>query len=367
MIAWQFDLARELGCERIICICEGTGPELIDLQRSAEADGLQFNLIRGPLQLVGLVSADQELVAIADGLVIDRALATSSFAERRGVAALPAQAGIAAGFERIDAEYAWAGLLITRANIAEKLAEMPPDSDTIALLLRLALQAGTPVIPIDKERLDSADLMLADAPEKLVARENALLNRGASSAPWIGPGNALAQRLSRKLAPGALEKGPMAALGLSALASTAAIGLAAFEQSFWAILLLGLGAFSLACGQGLRDIRSRLFGKPAQRRFTQISNGLFDISAIATLTLPAVPFTLAERLFLPLVMVGMLRLSERLVSGSLRALWSDRILLAALLAPAAWFGVTSQAMALIVLIALGFCLIWRDRTPITRN
>ena len=162
ILVWQADLAISLGCERIVCLAQGPTPELLELQQELEEKGLSFQLIRGSLQLVSLLSADQDILVLADGLVFDRELAHAAIGDKRGIAALPAEEGIAAGFERIDANRAWAGLLVARANIVERLADMPPDVDTISLILRLALQAGVPVVLCDKQHLDSGNVLIGN-------------------------------------------------------------------------------------------------------------------------------------------------------------------------------------------------------------
>ena len=367
IIAWQLDLAARLECERVVCLCSGPSPELLDLQQDAERRGMQFNLIRGPLQLVGLVSADHGILVIADGLAVDVRLGSELLGQGRGIATLPAEAGIPAGFERIDADHAWAGMLIARGSIVEKLADLPPDSDTIALLLRLALQSGVRRVELEKEALDSGELILATSVDKLGQRERTLLDRSVASAVWSGPGEAIAQRLARRLAPGALDRGPMIALAGSAMLAAASVGLASVGQSLAAVPALGISAFLLATSQALGGLRSRLFGGVIRRKFRTTSNALLDIAMIAVLTLPAAAFMLPRRVFLPLVMVGLLRLIERHSSTRWAAFWGDRTLLLLLLTPALWFGLQTQAMAGIILSVLVFGLLLPNKPQITAD
>lgn len=367
VIAWQADLARELGCERVICLCGGSSPDLIELQREVEAAGLKFNMIRGPLHLVGLATADQDIVVFADGLVIDRALALELLGDRRGILALPADAGIAAGFERIDAEHAWGGVLVARANIVEQLADLPPDSDTVSLLLRLALQAGTRRMAVAKDRLDSGELLLALDQTELSRREKALLDLGGGRPHWLAAGQAGANWLARRLAPDWLARGPMIAGGLAGLLMVGAVAAATLERPFAAFCSMALGAFALTTGNAMRSIRLRLVGRDGNTRLAAIGEALFDAFAVAALTLPSLPFMLPKRLFLPLVLIGLLRLAARLGPAKVRAMWSDRSLLFALLAPAAWFGVQTQAIALLVLAALAYCLISERNSRITTD
>ena len=161
VLHWQADLALALGCERIVCLASATLSEIEDVQHYVERNGSEFHLIDTMLQFVRLVSADQEVVVIADGVVLDRAQLPDHLIKGRGVLSIPAEPALAAGFERIDADYAWAGLLISRGSIVERVADMPPDSDVIALLLRLALQARTPLISLQADVLEDGSLLLA--------------------------------------------------------------------------------------------------------------------------------------------------------------------------------------------------------------
>ena len=367
VIAWQVDLARELGCERIVCLSEGASPELIDLQRESEASGLRFNMIRGPLHLVGLVSADHDIVAIADGLVLERSLASVELADKRGILALPAEDGIAAGFERIDAEYAWAGLFVARANIAAQLADLPPDSDTMSVLLRLALQAGTRRVPVGKERLDSGELLLAMDRSELVRREKALLDHGGPSVPWSAPGKKAANWLARRFAPEGLARGPAIAGVSASVLGIGAVALSWVDQAFYGLLALSAGAIALGMGQCMSGMKARLLGQPEKAKLRRISNSLLDILGVCVLILPSLPFMLPRRAFLPLVLIGLLHLASRSGSARWKAMWNDRVLLFVTLAPAAWFGFLTQAMAVIVLAALVYCLISGRKSPITTD
>lgn len=365
VIAWQADLVRELGCNRIICLCDGPTPELLALQQAAEADGVKVNLIRGPLQLVGLVSADHELLVLADGLVPDRAIAERLFREGRGVATLPAEAGIAAGFERIDAANSWGGVIVARGSIVERLADMPPDSDCVSLILRLALQSGTRTVALDTAWLNSGQWMLMSNAEQVSARENALLDAHATQVHWTGPGRAIAAKLARRLAPGQLERGPAMFGGAFILGSLGAIGAASQEYVPVALLLLAFSGFCLATARALGRFKNGLFGREMRPVFDKHGKDLLDIVAIASLTVPANLPMLGRRIFLPLVLIGLLRLAERITAPRFQALWGDRIALAVILAAGAWLGVLTETMAVVSLLALAFCLFFKPKASIT--
>lgn len=366
LIAWQVDLARDLGCQRIICLAERVTEALGDLRHQVEAEGLDFHLVRGPLPLVSLLSADQELAVFADGLVADRERLASAFNDNRGVLALPVEEGLAAGFERIDADYAWGGVLVARARIVEQLAEMPPDSDTISLLLRLALQAGTPLIPLQAEVVQNGEWLLVTERAALVQREEALLDRSIESELSLAPGIAASSRVARRLAPDGLERGPAFAMATGYLGLIGALTLAQFSMPVAGLAVFALAAFALGIGAALDRLKARLrgIGKSAGRadwRRLAVDGVLGTL-----LAMPLEQGNLPERFFLPVMLLALLRLAETLVPERWRASWQDRILLAAVLLPAAWFGVLDQALAVFCLLTVSSCLFFRGKIEITR-
>lgn len=366
LLEWQVDLAQEMGCSRILCLCERDIDPLHDARRAAERQGLEFHLVPGPLQLVRQLTADHELLVMADGLVADRALLAERLGAERGILTLPDEAGIAAGFERIDADHAWGGVFVARAQIAERLAELPPDSDAVSALLRLALQSGTRLVPLSDEVLDSGDWLLVRDRQALSQREAALLDRSVERAFWRAPGIALGRRLARRLAPDWLERGPAAASALGATGLLGAIGFAASEMPLAALACYLFGGLALATRAALVSLRSRLRGMGAAPGRGRVADALVDLTLVVVLALPLQRIDAFERLFLPLMLLGLVRLAGMVAPAAWRALWSDRSLLALLLLGAAWLGVLDQALALLSLVTLAYCLYLRKDSQITQ-
>jgi molybdopterin-guanine dinucleotide biosynthesis protein A len=365
LIDWQLDLVRDLGCERVICLAQGPSSELDNFRTRTERLGLEFHAIGGPLQLVGLVSADQELVVLGDGVVFDREFLKEAFTERRGVAVVPADAGIDARFERVDAQWAWGGLFIARAQIAEQLAEMPADSDTISLLLRMALQSGTRLVEIDAERLDDGSLLLATSGTIIENRENALLDRGVKQISWFGPGNALAQLAARKSAAKWISRGPQMSLATAIGAVLGAAALIQYSQLLWALVALFIAALVGSYSMALFSLKSKLLGVERPKYLYIIFNIIIDISLIISLTYP-VDVGWQQRLFSAVTLLGGWRLAELLSSKKLESFWRDRSILIAILIFGLVLGLTSIIIQLLVLIALAFCLFLAGRSKITQ-
>ena len=197
-------------------------------------------------------------------------------------------------------------------------------------------------------------------------REEALLDRSVESAAWSAPGTALSRRFARALAPDALDRGPATALGLGALGLLGAVVLAQLGLSLAGLTSFIVGAFTLKLGEALGRLKARLRGIGPGTRRADLLRNILDFSLVMALSLPFELDSLPQRMFLPLMFVGLLRLGESLAPEKWRAAWGDRLLAASILLPAAWFGVLDQAVAGLSLLALGLCLFFRRESKITR-
>lgn len=366
VIEWQLDLARDLGCERIICLADQPSPQLEHFRDRVEAFDLEFQAIGGPRQLAGLITADQDLVVIGDGVILDREAQRGVLNEGRGVAVIPAEAGIAAGFERVDAAHAWGGLLVARGRIVEGLAEMPSDSDTVSLLLRLALQARTPLVKLPPEWLVDGTLTLATNVGQVELREAALLDRSSYEISWFGSFDALAHWLARRLAPGALVHGPIAATGLSLALIAAAIALAAYSRITGAFVALALAALLASLAIGLSGLKARLLGAVRSRNMMFLFKLLLDASGILIMVGPWGGGLPSAQMSLGFLIVGLWRLAERAGPRTIAPLWQDRTLFAAILVGASWLHALAPTLQGLSLMVLAYCLFFAYRPGLTR-
>ncbi len=359
VLAWQFDVVRSLGCERVICLCEAPGPDILQLQHEAEAAGVQFHAVRGPLQVVGLVTADQDLVMLLDGLVIAPDLAAKLSEGGRMIASLPAASSLASDypsdFERIDATRAWAGLAIIRGSLAAKLADLPADSDTMSLLLRLGLQSGGKDVPLANEHLTSGELLLAADGEGLVKRQETLIARSAERISWLGPARALAATIVRQIAPRGLDQGPMIATSIGIGALLGMVAAFWFDQSVTGLSIGAIGTFALAFGRAGARLKSGLYGRVTNARNSRIFSGLQDALVMLGLALPALAAQSLALAALPILAIGLARLAAILESGPIQAFWADRTAHLMLFAICAIIGQLTLGIAVFALLALAQC------------
>ena len=365
MLSWQVDLARDLGCERFVCLSDAKSEAFDDLRDYIEEFGGEFHSINGHMPLVGLLSADQEIVVLADGLIADRSVVSTILGDRRGVLCLPDTQGIEAGFERIDAQHAWAGLFVARAQIVESLAEMPPDSDTVSLLLRLALQAGTKLQPIDDDMLNTGQWLLVKEGTEIAMREANLLDASVERVSWWQPTKAVTRRLARIVAPDGFERGPIIAniAGLGGVLG--AIGAALSGQPILSLGLVAISVFSWSFRDGLMRLAARLRGdKPPSEDYWR--SLAIDLLIVLLLSWPFDVATAPERIFLPIMLLGLLRLGAIIWPQPYANFLEDRFILVIALMLAGSLGVQSTVTGAICFAIVALSLIFKRESQITR-
>ncbi len=305
----QLSLALALECQRVVCLARGMSPELVQLQHDCERAGARFHCVGGARGLAALVTANDELVLVSDGLLAPLDAARSLLEGPHSVIVQPVGTGTAAGFERIDADHAAAGLMRIPGRLVERLHELPADCDVASALTRIALQAGIGQRPLPASARDGLRW-------KLVRNEG---EAHAAEAGWIAlhldgdgpltPGTAIARFAVRAFGPAILHAGSggnilaIAALcGIMLALGAGWVGFAVAALLFWALawvlrraaaLLLAVERELMALGP-VRWPRESLFG------------GVHDVALIAILAWTITPFPASSvwlRLFAPLMLL----------------------------------------------------------------
>lgn len=369
VMAWQVALLHALGVERVLCLVDPALTDAPVLPEDAANASLEVQALKGFAALPALVRAEDDLVILADGLVPDpevvHALLSGDTASLRTVATIPADHPLAlarpADFERIDAARCWAGVLGMRGAPVQHLADMPRDADAISLLLRLALQAGTPCRDATALGLVPEGWLLADGAGAVTAHENGLLARAAPAADWRAPGIALAALLARALAPRGLAKGKIAAgvLGLALLSG--AVLLAAFGPAAGALAAAGAGVFAAEIALSLADIARRLRREAREARAIAALRLGIDALTALVLWFALAPWPVWEPLaILGPLLIGLARLVGRSPAGPLGRSAADRTGLLLLLGAGAMAGRMPEAVACLALGLLAALLLRRE-------
>ncbi len=369
IIQHQLECALALGCEKIVCQAFGLSQELIELQHLTEKSGAQFQVLSGPRGLSGIVRATDELLVIADGVVPDRALAEKLLGDRPAVLVFPADEGIAAGFERIDREYAWAGLFMVRGSAVERLADLPPDADPIAGLLRIALQTSTRIASMPPGILSGREWGLVQSEPDAAEFETVWLSRHVRPAPFIAPSLAFADRTATVL----MKRSNAKKFGSNAILASAA-GLSAIAgltgwlwQPMAGMALAGLAYLVVRTGGALRSIEG--IGRAAHYGSGMVASGLgvgLDVLLVCLAGLASPGPNRPVAILSVAALVLALRLGAVLPLRKWKIFLADRALLAITLSVAIYLSYLILITQLLTAITLFAILVDASRSKITR-
>lgn len=359
----QLALALAAGCERIACLAKAFDPELAALQHEAERAGARFHMISGGRALSGLVTANDELLVLGEGVIVSPVDALELVAQSPAVLVLPAETAVPQGFERIDLNHAVAGLMLLPGRLVERLNDLPSDADPVSALLRIALQAGITQRMVPQSVSNDGRWLLVQDEAQAHAAEDLWMDRQTSGLGH-SPGMGLAAWLSRRFGAAMLHAGSGAsAPGIAGLALLAmAAGSAWLEVPTLGLALLG-GAWlvqrvgtiitraqadSLGLGRGILS-RPEPFG-------VLLDSVLMGVLLAVPSLVPGEPTWL--RAFAPLVLIGLVRLLAGVMAERVSAWFEDRLILAIVLAALGVAGLLPFAVPglSIILIVAGIFL-----------
>ena len=330
----QAEFAIALGCERIIIQSSAPGAEAFALQTFCEGAGHKVQLIRDEKPLVATVKAEDEVLVLSPDIVPFSQQAADMLKSKRAILAIDADDAGADDFERIDLNHHWAGALTLPGNLVASLVDLPEGVDVASALLRVALQAKVPLIRLgDKERsqgrwgsLSAGDLQ--SGPERNSVRFSAFGK--------VGPANWLAERLSNALMPKMVARSirppNMAAAPVLTAVAGAGTGIVSTAGG---LVLLGL-AWLLACFFAAYERRIETPFAAPEPSITPAIAWVVDGALILIIFIAAsnadVVTNWPEAAFVAIAVVGLIRVSARLLPSGIAAFTSDRLLCCLILA-----------------------------------
>ncbi|WP_454797258.1 hypothetical protein [Novosphingobium lindaniclasticum] len=361
----QLGMALALDCQRVICLARGPSPDLIALQHMAEDAGLQFYIATGSRPLSGLVTANDELVVIGEGLFAEPSGVVPLF-EGRSPAVLvqPVEGALAAGFERIDINRASAGIMRIPGHLVENLHELPADCDVISALMRIALQSGVPMREVPAAARSGVDWRLIRDEGEAHAVEMEWLRGRFEGGDKVSPGRAVARYGVLNFGSSLLHAGNASNVLSAAVLGALAIagGLVWFNFVAAGFLLLALASVLVEASRLLRSAERHALGQlpPAIPRadvlgwLVDTAFGLSLLAGIARLG----GESLISWMFPPAMLMMLLVMIPRFVSGTAASLAADRATLGLVLAFAAGFGQVEPLVEVlaIVLVVIGMVL-----------
>lgn len=348
----QLEFALSAGSERIVLLGEKAGAEAAALRRVAESAGAKVQEIETAHGLLGTVAATDELLVIAPGLLPEAPEALEPLSKGSAVLVLPATLGVAAGFERIDLERAWAGAIVVPGRLVERLAELPADAEAASALLRIALQARVPDRKLPESVLVEGSWGMV---EDHAASERTWMMRNLRSGQPTGPSDWLAHQALQKTAGSLLhnDRSFPALLATVAVLLAGAVGAAGVGIAPLAFVLLALGTLVGELAEGFARLSAAPFALGDRERFLSTGVERLVEIALALCAFLAIEGDLLHRLFPPLVLVGLLRaLRPAKWPGAARML-GDPAVLALVLAVASLLGFAEIAIMALSLALIG--------------
>lgn len=359
-VAWhQLQAALALACERMVCLANAPGPALAALQHEAERAGLSFHAITHHRALSGLVHAGDTVIAFAPGVLPEREWLAQAFGARAGVAVLPAEGAIEQGFERIDRERAWAGVLATRGDAVEALAALPPDADAIGGLLRVALQRGAAAIAVPEQWLDDGRWALVASQASAERYQQGWYARHIPPPRPLQPGRAAAYRIARSLVD-RVGDARRTSFGLLSGGAVVAVGSAVggyLGHTVAALIALTLSAMLSATGATMTRLAGAGSGERKRTWLDEARLALLDLSFVAVAASPSA-FEGWTAAFAALVLVAVMRLADEPSAPKPLRPVADRGVMFAALSAAAVASILPPAIAALALLGLAMQLFW---------
>ena len=348
----QLDLALKMGCTQIACFVDSVEREVIELQRRAQDAGIKFVHVREPARLFSLVGEEDELLVMASGVLPDFDAAEANL-KRQGVLALPADIAVPLGYERIDLEFAWSGVMLIPGKLIKTLGNLPDDVDAPSALMRLALQTGTRVVPLDRALIEDQEWHIDPDPSALAAREKKWIDAQREPVSFAAPGLAVAEyagaRLARDVVGRGAERSATIAAGLFALM---AVGFGGYFAPALGLAFASASALFARMGRVVERVAQ--LGKPEAKPslLHRVLDWGLDPVIVFLLYLGSPEEYGLLRAFVPIMLIGLLRLSEKYGSEKWHSTFGDRILLCLLLAGSAFAGISAEVSAVLALIVL---------------
>ncbi|MDE2301535.1 MAG: hypothetical protein KGK11_03145 [Sphingomonadales bacterium] len=358
LVRYQLALALALGCERIVCLTGGGDAATAPLRAAAEAVGARLYAIAEPRGLIALVTATDELIAFADGLLARPQAMMALLEHGPAVVAQPIEAGLAAGFERLDLNHADAGAIRIPGRLVERLGELPADCDAFSSLQRIALQAAVAQRILPEATLASGAWRLVRSDAEAHAGEARWIEFETGDSGQANATQSAARLAVRRLGPALLHAGSGNRVVFAAAVVTAMIALVAgrFQWATPAFAMAALAWLLLCAAVMLARVERDSLQLPAPRLLRLVVYGWLMDALLALLVVQCRPTPvgqdLLERGFAPLVLLGLARLVARIEPPGAARWLEDRGLIALALAALALAGLLGGGVPVLALMIL---------------
>jgi hypothetical protein len=191
LVEHQARMARAAGAGHIVVLVDQMPAELVAAFDRLRADGLNIDIARDVRDAADRIHPDEQLLVLADGVVIDRDLATVLASSKANTLFTLPDGAETARYERIDAADRWAGVALINGKMLRDTVSMLGDWTLAPTLLRTALQQGAVRMPVPELVVHGLVNEVADA--------HGLSNRLAERAA-LGDGGAIRRMIAAPVA-----------------------------------------------------------------------------------------------------------------------------------------------------------------------
>ncbi|MBH5322714.1 hypothetical protein [Aurantiacibacter sediminis] len=327
----QLLFARQCGCTQVVAHGGGASEDAIALRHAAEKAGMRYQVISNAHALPGAIKDADSLLIFQPGLLPESRQALELIqAEGDRMLVFSAGPGTAAGFERIDLDRAWGGVMTVPGKWLGQLTSLPEEAAPHAALLRIALQHCLSEARLDDSVLDDGKWQIirdADAAKRHEAGwMQAHLGKGSLAAPSCWVGSAIAARAGGWL----MQKGwaKPAVIALFGLLLTGSVAAAVYELP---VLSFALAATSVPVVEFLLGITRLSVAPFGEVRRWPILRKAVDLAILVSgvLVIDSLWYRAA---FPPFVLFATLLLLDRSAAPAISASLRDRALIAGALA-----------------------------------
>lgn len=183
LLAYQIGAAQRAGAATIICHIDSVPGDLMRHEKMARDMGLEWRTVRQFGDLLANVMDDDELLVIGDGMYHSTELLDGFMAHDAPMALLASADDAHPGFERIDLNHLWAGLLRINRDQLDSLGEVPADWSLESVLLRTVTKAKNASVMLGKDELESDAVLAVENPDQANKISLSLIAGAAATGP----------------------------------------------------------------------------------------------------------------------------------------------------------------------------------------
>ncbi|MHA6317398.1 hypothetical protein ACXYN8_07030 [Altererythrobacter sp. CAU 1778] len=327
----QVRFACAAGCERIVVVAPKADAAAFALQETAEKGGARFDVIADVASLLGMVHTEDQVLVIASDLLPRAESVLGVLGQKPAILYHASDHAVhSADFERIDRDRHWSGAMVLPGRLIDRLGDLPRDTDIPSALLRIGLQGGVPVVPLELSDSRQEQWALIGAGEQLDELSQTMFRGGG--APAAGLEQTIADAIMRRFGAQLLNRGWNA--GRFRVVTAVALLLAVMLAWFWSpvagILLVGVASLLKAIAEQLQRAAGDNGATTASQALKWACDGA--LFAVLALALFAFYYRWGQVWYLPLLLVGLIRVSEMVLVTQVRDWVTDRLSWALLLA-----------------------------------